>query len=528
MINIFIPTVWKNSFIIQKKILCIAISGYAISLSLLRLTGKKKIVEISKKEIIKKDESISYEQSISSHLEKMLEGIKYDYVKLIIPSSSVLFKFLTVPFLDLEHIKMIIPFEIEQSLPFGLQDISIDCVQLKKDIIKKESQVLVAVTKQDTILQYKEIIKNSGLPCDIVSVDIIEYLSIFLELKIKEKQDILIILNQDYATFGYVEQGLLKSIKIDKEIIDTFIDLEEQKEDIEEERNNLFNIIEEYNSKQDSPSEKINFGFYMQKIISGLQKINKNNEEINNYYVILNGELKNNSYDILKKYILAEKIISINQKLIPLIEYKNKFDSIEQIDITVIGGSLFSLTESFNLFNDEYEEKKKYLLKKQLIAFLILFSSLIFGVIILNYIKINKFSFHVQELKKESIEFIKKNFDVNIRSNQEFEKSYKEAESHIKSLEYMWIMFEESNRYSSIKYLENISKYISKNLTNLIIDEISIKLNGLEGQIIFLKGRVDNFSNLHLFEQNLRDSKLFLTIPQSEDLQFNYVLKIKK
>ena len=97
---------------------------------------------MTKKKTVKKDDTTTYDVTISVNLEKMIEGLAYDFVKLIIPSSQVLFKFLTLPLLDLEQIKMVVPFEIEQSLPFSLQEVSIDCIQLKKDNIKKESFIL--------------------------------------------------------------------------------------------------------------------------------------------------------------------------------------------------------------------------------------------------------------------------------------------------------------------------------------------------------------------------------------------------
>jgi hypothetical protein len=528
MLDIFIPSLWNHSFILQKKILCINIVDNFIFLALVELNGKNKTVIFQKTKVVILDDTILYEVSIGMALEKLLEGIQYDSIKFLIPASKVIFKFLKLPFESLERIKMVIPFEIEQSLPLNLQEVYLDCIQSHVDKTKKESDVIVALTKEETINSYKEIAKNAGIVIDIMSVDILEFFGAYNACKKNNENVFFLLINNENIISAFASNSILKTIKIEKDIVNQlFIDsLEDIEKNETEEYENYSDIIESDSKKTDDNRNSLEV-FLKDSIDYSLNQSKINVEEKDLiYYVIVNHQNKAHLLEVLRNTIKGKIFILTNEDLKSVI-CKDKESCKQALDLTVFGGSMFSIMEDFNLYKEEFANKQRILIKKQFITSFILIIIIISLAIGLNYYALHNRNVIIKKIEHESYQFIKNNFDINVRGELGIEKAVKDAENYILTQEAMWNMFSTKNQFLSLNYLENISSHLNKNLEDLFIEEINIKLRGVDNPIITLKGKVDSFASLHTLENDLRASALFINVPTAEDLKFNFNLKVK-
>ena len=117
------------------------------------LTGRKRIIEKLLSERIETTNTLSYDERVIQALKTHCEQIGPTSMKLsmLLPSSQVIFKELSLPFTGTKKIKMVVPFEVEAMLPFALDAAVIDSIVTKEDLAAQHTDVLVAAVKKEHI-----------------------------------------------------------------------------------------------------------------------------------------------------------------------------------------------------------------------------------------------------------------------------------------------------------------------------------------------------------------------------------------
>ena len=107
---------------------------------------------------------------------------KYDQIRFASSSSIVTFKELTLPFLDIDKIRMVIAYEVEPKLPFSIQESIVDFVITDQDSTEKKSQVLVAAARIQDMKEIFDICELASIDPECITVDLFALYGLYLQI----------------------------------------------------------------------------------------------------------------------------------------------------------------------------------------------------------------------------------------------------------------------------------------------------------------------------------------------------------
>jgi hypothetical protein len=556
MLEIFFPIRIENKFILSNKVLNIYFSQQAIYANLVLVNSYERIILKTIKLDVDFEDKGNYESFLVNNLEKHFRSLVFDYVRLIITSNNAVFKILETPFNDIEKIKMIIPFELEPNLPFSLSDCSIDAVLITDNI--SNNKVLAAIVKQETIFFYKDIFKQAGINLNAITIDLIEVVSDHLNKK-WDKDHLLMICDSFSTVLLAYQKDLLVGIRsFDKSLFNNeenlikFLDKNET-EKIKNDNNDSVNKNEiqdkekvknieknEIEEKKEIENNNDKDSIPIEKNISEIIKIFCKQSSISisnsNIYVIGADEqieifsfIEKNTGLKVEHYELSEKRGLINIKQSD--DNSSKFFQDPKSDIMLIGSILYERASFFNLAHEEDLEYKKNILWKQVLAIIISTFVIFIILISVNIFIINKQNNYYNDIERESISVLKKEFQLQSKHTVSFDKAIKEAEKSVSELILNLPSVATEERYQFVKIIDKISSFLSPDIKGLLINEIKWKSGSSNYDTVSISGVVADFTSLRVLEDNLKKSSIFISIPQQQDLRFSFgsllVLKTK-
>ncbi|MEW6102879.1 MAG: type IV pilus assembly protein PilM [bacterium] len=151
------------------------------SVKLCRLKKKDKIflLNLCKRKIhsepLRDDEKDAWSNLAIDAIKKLLSEnkIKAHEVYVSIPSSSVVIRYLKLPYMPPEELREVIRFEAEEHIPFEVEQALMD-FHITKDFIEKEErimEVLLVAAKREVIHEYIHIFQKVGLDPIYINVD---------------------------------------------------------------------------------------------------------------------------------------------------------------------------------------------------------------------------------------------------------------------------------------------------------------------------------------------------------------------
>jgi type IV pilus assembly protein PilM len=100
-------------------------------------------------------------------------------IRIALPSSLVVFKEITLHFVDTEKIRMVLEYEIESMLPFSTRDAIIDFIITKTDTANQTSQVLVAAIRNQDLADYLELFNAAQINPMAITIDLFAEYGLF-------------------------------------------------------------------------------------------------------------------------------------------------------------------------------------------------------------------------------------------------------------------------------------------------------------------------------------------------------------
>ncbi len=508
MINIFFPIRLKNNFIFKKKIIIIYITQNSFSALLINAyKNKRDIVKNIYFEFDNKD-NINNDIFISSLISKSILNWDYDYIKLILSSNIVIFKSLYSPFSDIEKIKMTIPFEIESLLPFQLSEASIDLIYQTKTLNHEKNKVLTVITKEEYLNFYREIFKKLNLNLYSITIDAIEIIQYDLYYFENPSKQHIVIYNN--------ENGLLILLFSNNELITIkYIDISIS--------NKIDNEITEPSSEQ---NKKIDESVYIiSQIISSLSKdvnialtgINLHIINIDKNHVLITtlvNEYQFNIFDYINKKNNKDVIILTNEET----NIKN--------DYIYIAASLFFENDIFNLGHKENTDFKNKILFKQILATIISSITLFIILLTYNFLDLYKSNKEIKTIELKIITLLKNEFKLSNKFLNTLDAALIESKKIVTEIENNLPILVTHNKFLFINLFSTLIQNLSNDIKGLQINEMRWKLGIDAPSFINLIGEVTDFDSLHLFEESLKKSNLFVSIPQQQDIHFNFNLTV--
>jgi len=531
--NILLPEQLGSYYLFPKRVIGFDIQHEAVSATQIYLKGNSITIERvlherlegSAFETTQQQLTINALKRIASKLDKAQE------YRCALPSSQVIFKELTFPFLDLEKIKMVLAYEIEPLIPFSLNEAVIDFIVTNQDQTKKQTTVLVAITQPFHIEAYKELFSLADIPLTVVNVDILALYGLYAMVHSQEKQNSLVLsFGYESTTLACLEQGQLKIIRTFAKGIQYCIESLAQQLQISDYQ--AKELIERFGVEQGTSQETAalhtafsgitqDLGFTLQSLPALMPSLHTLNNLIIGYVCLPIKELPS---FLESKLSLPCSYFDISR----LVHKKNvhiaqKASINEQSLMSVAIAFSTNTMPDFNFYTTQETKSERRQFLTQFIVAIALFFAILLALLLHTSRQTGKLQNELNKSKQEVIASLKDTFAITDPSTlRTLPAVLAAAKTKVHEEETLWFAFSKQKRMSLLRYLQELSALINRqevelNLKKLIITETSISM----------QGSVPDFKSLAMLEADLAKSTLFKTItrPQEKDFVITITLK---
>ena len=132
----------------------------------------------------------------------------------------------------------------------------------------------------------------------------------------------------------------------------------------------------------------------------------------------------------------------------------------------------------------------------------------------------------IKESELKTINIMKTEFKLSNKYLNSIDSAFLESKKIVTELENNLPVLITHEKFIFINLFSELVKNLSNEIKGLHINEMRWKLGIENPDNLTLIGEVSDFDSLHLFEESLKKSNLFTTIPQQQDLHFNFNLTV--
>ena len=529
--NIFIPESIGDYHLFPKRILSFDVGRTHVHAVQVYLTGRSMRVEKFLEEKIEPgqlttlaDRTVQAIKNIIAHADE------YHAVYAAINSSVVVFKELTLPFLEYEKIKMVLNYEVEPLLPFPLSNAVIDFIITKQNVDEKNSRVLVAAVLKEQLAQYLSLFGQANVDLQVVTVDLFSLYGLYRSIPeyMHESQDVALIDFGVHSTrIAFINNGQLKLIRtlpkglinIAKSVSDELkIQPSEAMESImrfglEPQEDSAYNtvmtrVLATFLSEIDFTirSFETQVG---QEVLTKLLLLGRGSEIKDICRFITTLVNKPCSLFSVVSLLHDSKIIVQNGNHIPrshIICLSSVFPS--------------KIINRFNLLSGDFAPADKGLFNKQAIVGCTLLS-LILGILLFStFWRLHSLKSELKASNAQAVKALKDHFSGLGGSILKgvVADAYKQLNKQEQAVSFM-----DPTKPSMLAYLLELTNKADKQETKLKVESITI-----ENETMVIKGKVPDYPALKRFEKTLHESKMFEFKPidtiEFDDLEIHLVV----
>lgn len=533
--ELFLPQFIAGRYVLSQRIVGIDIARTYVSVSQIYLHNTTITIEKCINEPLEIGNNTNYEERVINTLKNIKSQLDhYDVLRTTIASSNAIIKELTLPFTQIEKIKMVLEYEVEPLLPFSANDAIIDGIVTKIIPEENKSLVLVAAIPKEVIAQHLQLLHAADLDPDVISIDFFDIYELYRMIPRymqENKSHVLIDIESHNTRIGYVYNGALRIIRtLPKGIINQ---VKTTSDSLGMQPNAIMEQMMRHGFNHDDASFTKalteTFDAFWQDISFTLSSFTaQSNTTIDSIILFGTGsEINGLPEFITEKTGIACEKIQINE----IIQQKNitlkQNGVIPQNCILSLATALSPENIApFNLRKKEFTSKKTPLFIKQLITTGILSCTIIFGLIGYTIYQISALKSEVNASRTELSEKLIKQFNLrDDEADEDLETLIDTAKRKVTEKERIVFAFSGGHRVSFLQYLLELTTLIDK-------DAIDFKLNRLQiaQNTLTLEGSVRDFpaDALKTLERDLRKSKLFTYTEQQQSPQFTIKIPLLK
>ena len=530
--NTLLPEKVGGYYLFSKRILGFHIGTSWVTATQIYFSGKKIRIEKMYSEAIGAGPASTHNQRASNAIKTIVsQAPACDEIRTALPSSSVIFKELTLPLLSEQKIEQVLQYEVESFVPFPIENALLDFVITKQYPEEKKSSIMVTIAQKSVVAQHIDLFKRADVEPSCVSVDIIDLYSLYRQIPsytITEKSTAILDIGLTETRIGYIQNGKLVLVRsIPK---------------------GIFFIAKEFSVKSNLEIGEaiefiLRFGLESDKnpkLTESLLKVFQKTWDSIKFTIGSFASLKKEEFAVesilmvgegagIKGHVeFAKNYLSTNIKLLScssLLKEKNfsveKNKNIPSESITSLATTLITpVNNQFNLRQKDFTTENNNLIIRQLT----MGAAIIVAIFTLFFVstnqQINKLRFCLEKSRAEVIGTLKKEFKVpaaykNLNDILHYSKKEVKRERDI------WFAFSEDTRSSFLKHLKILSETIDRESLGLELSLLSIKKDE-----IVMEGNVKDFDALSKLEEDLCKSKAFRVVspPQSPEFTINLVI----
>lgn len=487
LIDIFVPEELSGNYFLPTTHLAVQIQEETITGTVVTLNGKKITIQKVIRQAIEKGKTTR-----STRVAVALKALHQEagpYHKLItaLPSALAMTRKLRLPFDNPEKIKMVLPYEIEALLPFPLHEAQIDFLITQAAADGSYADILVAAVQKKHIDEYLKPFIEAEIEVSTITLDTIGLYGLYL--RSDEKKGLgntaFIDFDQTSTKILFFVDGSLQQIRT------------------------LRQGIENYKDAQFWQS--INF------TLQSFANENINDQKIKK--VSLLGVDKKELIDQATEFIEYPCITFSVEKFLTQAEIivqqgKNNITS----DTLAIALPLPE-GRNFTLQPKSFTSSEASRLNRQTIMAFVLTVATITLLALHSFRQISLLSSELKLSQQQIVKTLKTHFPA-IKTKRQRD-ALDLARKEVKKEEAIWSSFSTQTRQSFLRYFYDLSLKIDRETLGLHLNKMIITKN-----IITLEGNVRSFEAVEQFEHQLRETKLFSSIPDMQKVQFSIQLPL--
>jgi len=179
--EIFLPEKIGDRRFISKRIIGIATQEERLCATQIYATSSATIIEKIYEQEIPTGAPGTEDERLAGAIKKLVAQFpKHHEMKIALPSKMILFKELTLPFIDLDKIRMVLEYEIEPLLPFSMEEAIVDFIVTAQD--KKSSHLLVAAIRKEQLQHTFALYEKAGIDPTTITVDLFALYGLYMQI----------------------------------------------------------------------------------------------------------------------------------------------------------------------------------------------------------------------------------------------------------------------------------------------------------------------------------------------------------
>jgi type IV pilus assembly protein PilM len=527
--NLFLPEKFGNYYLFSKRILGFDVGKTHITATQVFVHGHSTFIEKIITEMLPQGTPADYPERVSKTITSILDKAnKYDTIVSALSASVVLFKELSLPFTNKDKIKLVLEYEIESLLPFGLDQAVLDFIIT--DAGQEKTTVLVAVAQKNQLADHLALFEAAGVHPQIITVDLFSLYGLFKELpgyKDEKNNSVLAILGFSSTKMAYLVEGKLKLIRTIPKGVTTLV-------------KNLSDGL--HLSPHDAHEQLMRFGFakadnsdysaaasealddFLRPFQFTLQSFAKETKTSIQKIFLLGGgaQIKDCALAIAKPTQIPTELFNVDS----IINHDHiRIKDGHHIDPSAIVSLSTALptpiNETFNLRAREFgiAEQTTLFLKQAIIAGSLILLAL--GTLLAsNFIQVRKLNNSIAKSEKQIFTTVNQTLGISLKRVND---AVDEARRSVEDQERTWFSFTAQTRASFLNQLQTLSRYIDKKGIGLQLKKLSFTHD-----LIRMQGEVRDIPSLVIFEEELKQANLGTFIsPQEPAFAITITLKKK-
>lgn len=541
--EIFLPEKIGTKRIYSQKVLGMTIQENTVSCAKIYASRSKNIIEKVFEQKIEDGSEQNYSERASQTIKEMLSKTgKYDQLRISIPASLVIFKELTVPFVDEDKIKMILDYEVESMLPFSIDEAVLDFIINKQSKKDKTSQILVAAVRKEDLSRILDIYTQAGINPTCVTIDLFAIYSIYQQIqeyKSIEKSSVIIDIGSHSTQIAFIDEGCLRLTRIIPRGILTVAKTVSDETNIPmtqvEERLKKYGLdpMGEQDYEKSLQKHIINFFHDIQFTLNSFSLKIADYQRISKMlFTGIGSDLKGlsrfcqNLLQIPCEIFSVEKIF-LNKKFNNKVkEYVSRWNAY----LVALGTALPSDQQSdFDLRRKEFALHRKKLISYQIVTAGIFIVLIFSALTITGYFQVTDLSSNIKRIESRESSKLKRILpkDIKLPKQITLRTLSQKAETILADKKEMWTPFEKTG-INPLLILQELTNIIDKRRFDVNVEDIAIsEENGstrvdVEG---FFKSKTgsDHFRYFAELEKRFMDSKILKLWDEKEEVDSRFM-----
>ena len=521
--NIFAPESYNGYYLFTTHIVSIHVTHAALYATHLVASGYDRTIQQHIYESLDQDATLTFAERSDNAIQRIKEQIPtYHRLHIVLPSKDAIFKELTLPFTNKSKIDMVAPFEIEESLPFSLDEAVIETIPLNKEA--EQTTILAIVFRKETVASYISAFEHHDLSPDITTCDAVAYYTAFRDIQDFAPHDavtVYIDIDITESRIFVIDHGILRLIRTIKHGINSVCDLSTNT------YNNLHNSIKACDIQEQQMS-KTKLASDIQFTLAAINKKIGPDTKVSHIAITGLGSSVSHIAESLGTMVsVTPHTLNANLPLrMPHIR-TNMNTHIPPVFMTSFAGALPADQEhQINIRTTPVTPRERTSRTYQLAAATGMTILFFVGFFVYSMYQASTFRSAIQKREQELRKELSSTF--NVKKTAPLSQLLRTTiPNKVSQEESLWFSLSQQRTFSFLYYLQELSAQIDRKDLGLTLKKLSISRDSKTGaETVKLEGTVRDYQALRRFEEALRDTKLFVQVPRLQEPKFDLTLTV--